>query len=140
MDKNTIKVLVVEPKGKPYIKEIPDTLESKQEIVGGNIEAIYPFEDPVCLVCNEEGKINNLEFNRVIFFENAVGMDIIQGTFFICGLTEDDFGSLSDDLIEKYEKKFHSPQKLINIGNTTYILNYSIESKKDNHKKDAPER
>jgi hypothetical protein len=26
--------------------------------VGGNIEAVYPYDDLVALVCDEEGKLN----------------------------------------------------------------------------------
>ena len=40
-----------------YVKEIDSGLESLQHEVGGCIEAIYPYEDPVALVCNEEGKL-----------------------------------------------------------------------------------
>ena len=48
-----MRVIVVEPKKKPEVREIGDSLESMQKIVGGSIEAIYPFEEPVALICNE---------------------------------------------------------------------------------------
>ena len=54
---STIAVLVVEPGKEPYVKEIDSGLKSLQHEVGGCIEAIYPYEDPVALVCNEEGKL-----------------------------------------------------------------------------------
>ena len=37
---NKIKVIVVEPEKEPYIKEIDNTLEAKQELVGGDIEIV----------------------------------------------------------------------------------------------------
>ena len=49
---STIAVLIVEPGKEPYVKEIDSGLESLQHEVGGYIEAIYPYEDPVALVCN----------------------------------------------------------------------------------------
>ncbi len=52
MSDNLLTVLVVEPAKPPYVKQIPDTLQAMQEIVGGNIDATYPFEDPVALVFN----------------------------------------------------------------------------------------
>ena len=55
MSDNLLTVLVVEPAKPPYVKQIPDTLQAMQEIVGGNIDATYPFEDPVALVFNSEG-------------------------------------------------------------------------------------
>ena len=50
-----MKVLVVEPLKECYAKEIGG-LEEMQALVGGYIQAVYPFEDPVAVVCNEEGK------------------------------------------------------------------------------------
>ena len=66
-----INVLICEPLTAPYMKEIGSELESLQAAVGGGlIQAIYPFEDQVALVCNEEGKINGLEL-RVAHIENG---------------------------------------------------------------------
>ena len=82
-----MNVLVVEPGFLPYEKEIPDSLSSDdhlralQEIVGGYIEAIYPYEEEVAIVCNEEGLINGLPFNRSV----PGGYGGVFGTFFICG-------------------------------------------------------
>ena len=50
-----MKVLVVEPMKKCYTKEI-NGLEEMQALVGGYIQAIYPFPDKAAVVCNEEGK------------------------------------------------------------------------------------
>ena len=50
-----MKVVICEPGQKARIAEIKANLESYQKTVGGYIEAIYPFDDPVALVCNEEG-------------------------------------------------------------------------------------
>ena len=58
-----MNVLVVEPGYLPYEKEI-NGLEEMQAVVGGWIEAIYPYEEEVAIVCNEEGLINGLPFNR----------------------------------------------------------------------------
>ncbi len=52
MDDKTIKVLVVEPMQPCRVQEIGDTLEAMQAIVGGYIEAVTPFTDPVAIVCN----------------------------------------------------------------------------------------
>lgn len=47
-----MNVLVVEPGVLPYEKEVPDELKDLQAIVGGRIQAIYPFREAVALVCN----------------------------------------------------------------------------------------
>ena len=72
-----MRVLVVEAGRLPAVREIDGSLESMQKIVGGLIQAVYPFEEPVALICNDEGKINGLPMNRQIREIN----DIIHGTF-----------------------------------------------------------
>lgn len=54
----TIRVVLVEPGKLARIAQIGTTLDAMQRTVGGDIEAYYPFEEQVCIVCNEEGKIN----------------------------------------------------------------------------------
>lgn len=78
-----MKVLVVEPMKECYTKEI-NGLEEMQALVGGYIQAIYPFPDKAAVVCNEEGKNLGLPFNRPLLDENDLPYDIICGTFF-CG-------------------------------------------------------
>ena len=83
----------------------PHTLEEMQRVVGGDIQAIYPFEDRIAIVCDEEGKLKGYELNRLI-----PNVDVIAGTFFVCGIDTEDFTDLPDDMAEKYEKFFYYPQ------------------------------
>lgn len=55
-----IHVVLLEPGKLARPASIDASLESYQKIVGGMIEAFYPFEEPVCIVCNEEGKLDGL--------------------------------------------------------------------------------
>ena len=100
-----MKILVIEAGKHPYEKEIKGGLKEMQEIVGGMIQAVYPFPEKIGLVCNDEGLILGLPFNREI--EEDYG---IFGTFFICGLGSGSFVSLPEKLIETYNHRFHSPQ------------------------------
>ena len=111
-----ITVLVVEPAKKPYIKEIDITLESLQHEVGGYIQAIYPFEEPVAIVADDEAKLNGKLLNRALRDESGKIYDIIAGTFLIVGLTEDDFGSLSEECIQQFSEMFKSPEIFIDLG------------------------
>ena len=98
--------------------EIKDGLKGMQEFVGGGfIEAIYPYDDPVAIVCNEEGKINRMELNRALYTEDGEMFDIVAGPMFVCGLGEEDFASLQGELLEKYLEKFKHPETFIKIGN-----------------------
>lgn len=108
-----MKILVVEPLTKPYIKEIDGSLESVQTIVGGLIQAIYPYEDKdVALVCNEEAKLIGLPLNRALYDNQGQIYDIIAGTFFLCQAPADseNFESLTDEQIRKYEDKYIYPE------------------------------
>ena len=109
MSKNkskTIRVLIVEPGKAPYAAEIPAGLESLQEKVEGLIQVLYPFEDSTAIVCNDEGKLLGLPWNRPLFDEDGQIYDILVGTFLVVGLTEDNFGSLSDEQILRYTEVF----------------------------------
>ncbi len=111
-----MNVLVVEPMKKPYMKDIDSGLHSLQREVGGYIEAIYPYEDLVGLVCNEEGKMEGLPLNRAVYSKSGEMFDIIAGTFLIVGLSEDNFSELSGELAEKYAKLFESPEMFYSIN------------------------
>ena len=76
-----MKVLKVEPYQLPEVKEIDPGLASLQHEVDGWIEATYPFEDPVAIICNEEGKLNGMDYNRAIRDENGEVQEIIAGPF-----------------------------------------------------------
>lgn len=109
-----MKVLRVKPMCRPEVIEIDGSLESLQKEVGGPIQAVYPWDDLATLICNEEGKLAEDAFdhcNRVLCNEIGIPYDIVVGTFLIVGLTEDDFGDLSQELIQKYEKLFHNPEE-----------------------------
>lgn len=103
-----MKILIVEPGKHPRPADIPHSLENMQKTVGGYIQAIYPWDDPVVLVCEEEGLLKESEFNRLIAPEVA-----IFGTFFICGLGDEDFTDLPDAMIAKYAQLLHDPEILI---------------------------
>ena len=107
-----MRVLVVEPERRPELREIDGSLESMQEIVGGLIQSVYPFDEPVALVCNDEGKLMNLPANRGLRDEAGQIYDIVFGTFFLCGAPNDSdsFTSLTPEQIEQYRKRFYTPE------------------------------
>ena len=83
---------------------IENTLKAKQDLVGGNIEYVSRdcYSD-VIFICNEEGKLLGLPFNR------DIGQDIIAGPFIIVG-DDPEIGedrSLTDEQIKKYQNIFN---------------------------------
>lgn len=101
-----IKVLVIEPNKLPETRIIPNTLEAKQQIVGGPIELVE-LSETADLICNEEGKLNGLTPNR------RLGNDVIVGTFLIVGNNgSEDFASLNEADIKKITQEFSKIEEL----------------------------
>ena len=119
-----MKLLLVEPNVEPRTVEIDGSLASMQSLVGGLIQAVYPFKDPVALICNDEGKLIGLPQNRPLKHpETGEIYDIVCGPFFLCSAPPDseNFESLPDDLIEKYSKVFALPKFVCtSCGNNFY--------------------
>ena len=107
-----IKVVLVRPGEASSIEEIDSSLHSMQHIVGGLIQAIYPFEDDVALVCNDDGKLLGLEPNRALIYGRRA-YDIIAGTFFVCGIAGENFASLTPAQLTKYQTMFTEPHRFI---------------------------
>lgn len=80
-----IRVIVYKADKRPEIKKIPNTLESMQELVGGYLEIIRLKPEGLIIVCNEEGRILNLPYNRGF-----------RGTFFVVADHGEEFRSLTE--------------------------------------------
>lgn len=103
-NENKIRVLYVQPGKYPEERVIEHTLAAMQALVGGDIEAVYPWEDNACVVCDDEGKVKHKPLNRPL-----EDYDVLSGDFFVCGLGEDDFTSLTDEQMKRYEQLYHDP-------------------------------
>lgn len=107
-----MNVLMIEPGKAPYVTDIGNNLHSMQQAVGGHIQAVYPYEEAVVLICNEEGKLDGLPLNRALRDEDGDIYDIVAGNFFLAGIGEDDFIDLPDELVEQ----FRQPEVFVNVG------------------------
>ena len=119
-----MKAIIVEPDERPRVADIQSNLESLQAIVGGDIQVVYPYEDPVGIICNEEGKLLGLPLNRALRDDHGEIYDILSGTFVVAGLTEDDFGDLTEEQITKYMKQFHNKEMFIRKGQR--IISFAV--------------
>lgn len=131
-----MNVLVVEPGFLPYEKEIKG-LREMQKIVGGSIQAIYPFKENVAVVCNANGKNEKMEFNRSI---SERGYGGVFGTFFVCGLGENDFASLTPEQMRTYAARFKEAEILVTmLGDKPVIIETSAKRKRlPSRKKSTP--
>ena len=121
-----MQVVIVEPKKKPIVQDIDAGLESMQKIVGGPIEAVYPFDEPVALIANEEGRLLNLPLNRALRDDEGNVYDIISGTFFVCAAPPDSdrFEGLTDQQVKTYIARFATPEMFLNVGGDLFVLPY----------------
>ena len=76
----------------------------------------YPFDDPVGLVLNDEGKLIGLDLNRSLRDEHGEIYDIVAGTFLVVGLGPESFASLPPDMIQKYTEQFKRPELFASIN------------------------
>ena len=118
----TMDVLLVQPNAYPKKISVATELEDLQAMVGGDIEVTYPFEDEVAIILNESGKINGLPLNRAIYTEDGDMQDIYAGDFLVVGLTEDDFGSLTSEQMQKFEEQFNQPQMFVRMGRSIMAI------------------
>lgn len=111
-----ITAIAVYPDKPAIAIRIQNTLEAKQAFVGGYIQAVYPFDDPVALICNDEGKLLGLELNRALYDEQGNIYDVIAGLFLVCGVNGDEFVSLTPEQQEKYLAMYRHPQMFIQLN------------------------
>ena len=127
-NENTLSVLKIAPGQHPQQVEIDNNLKALQEAVGGTIAAVYPFADPVAIICNDDGKLMGLPLNRALRDENGEMYDAVAGTFLVVGLGEEDFVSLSPELAQKYEEEFHQPEAFLPLGRRLMVIPVPDES------------
>lgn len=122
----TIKVVLLTPGKRAEIVEIDNNLEGLRKAIEADwIQAVYPFDDPVAVICDDEGKLNGKMPNRGLFTSDLDGSsfdltpyercegemyDVLVGKVIICGIDGENYSSLSNDLAAKYLKRFNAPE------------------------------
>ena len=124
-----MKVVMVEPGQYARIEELDTGLESLQKAVGGLIDCAYPWQEKVCIVCNDEGLINGMPLNR-----DVEDYQLIAGPFFVCGIEGEDFCSLTDEQAKRYQEMFLQPELFVGYKDNIMKLKYD-----DPNLPDAPE-
>ena len=89
-----MKAFLLEPEQPGREIEIENTLEALQAAVGGYIE-IVTLGDGLAAIVNEEGKINDLPFNRGLYAGGMDPVDYLYGNILFVGTDGEDFRSLT---------------------------------------------
>lgn len=91
-----MRVVVVEPNKDPEVREIDGSLKSMQKIVDGYIETVMVAgRNEILLVCNEEGMIRGLKYNRGFY-----------GAYFYVSFEGEEFRGLNDEQIKYILRSF----------------------------------
>ena len=110
-NREIIRVVYCEPGRLARTIELgPEFADLQRAVGGGFIEPYYPFEEEVCIVCNDEGKFNGMRPNRAVRNEDGRIEDIIFGPFFICDCSAESFGSLTEEQLKRYSEQFRYPE------------------------------
>ena len=118
-----MKVLYVEPLASPRVIDTELSLENIHSLVHGDIfQAIYPYEELVAVLLSDTGKLDGLPPNRV------VGRDIIAGPFLVVGIGDEDFTSLSEDLVKKFYEVFKYPELFLNTPDGIAVIKLMEET------------
>ena len=65
-DNRMIRIMVFEPGRAPYTTMLEDSLEHRQELVGGDIECIpLPCETVLCQVCRRTDSTGRISFTEL---------------------------------------------------------------------------
>jgi len=96
-----MKVLYKEPFKNIFERDVPNTLEALQSLVGGYIEPVT-LDDSCVMLCNEEGKFSNLQAN---FRMNAID-DFIFGPVVFLGTEGEEFCDIDDFHADKIRESF----------------------------------
>lgn len=97
-----MKVLLKKVNEKPVITDIPNELQSFQDLVGGYIEVVRTGIGNTIMVCDEEGKINQKPVNFITSHE------VIVGDVCFCSTGGEDFADITEEQANEIIKRYFS--------------------------------
>ena len=114
----------------------PMEIGLSEEILGRTFDGIgKPIDRMGPIDAEVKRNVNGLPLNRAIYTEDGDMQDIYAGDFLVVGLTEDDFGSLTSEQMQKFEEQFHQPQMFVRMGRSIMAIPVPDDMVK---KEDAP--
>ena len=103
-----MRVIIANPGESARVTEIDSGLHSLQAVVGGFIE-LWAVDGPAHFLCNEEGRLEGLPFNRFVTLSDGTVWDIY-GPILVVGADEDagTFASLPEDVAAEWMTRLNS--------------------------------
>lgn len=99
-----MKALKIEPRKRPVVVDVENTLEALQKEVDGYIKVCHRFPDGVLIIGDEEAKLKSREICRVLclFPED----EVLCGTLLILRSDVEAFAGLTTGQVTKYLSLF----------------------------------
>ncbi|HIQ69351.1 MAG TPA: DUF3846 domain-containing protein [Candidatus Avoscillospira stercorigallinarum] len=94
-----MKIIYKAPGLPAEIRDVPNTLEALQGLVGGYIETVTVATD-AAIICNEEGRLIGLEPNCTLLGVHFVGPIVV------AGVAGEEFTDLPEDGIQLFMAMF----------------------------------
>lgn len=101
-----------------YLGQIENTLKALQEYVGGLIQAVS-LTPEIIVICNDEGKIQQLPPNRA-WVESSGVVDFFAGSIFCVRRSGDEFTSIQPEDVAEIERR------LIPLKSVSKVQDYTI--------------
>ena len=93
---------------------IANELHALQKAVGGYIEVVT-LGDGLAAIVNEEGKLNDLPFNRGLYAGGIDPVDYLFGSVLIVGTDGEDFRSLTSEELARLRHRHRTPRSGVTI-------------------------
>lgn len=118
MKKETVRCVLVKPHVDAVEIEIPNDYKFWQKLVGGLVQVVYPFREEVAIICNDEGKLLNLENNRFLVDPNTLEpYDVIAGDFLVFNAPydEENFIDMTDEQVSRYTEMYKANTTVMDL-------------------------
>ena len=90
------------------------------------IEQIAPFNDTVCILLDEEGKLKGRECNRALCTEDGEPYDVIAGPFVVCGFDGFEYASLTEEQQRRYLELYRYPETFVRDGGVLNVIRENL--------------
>ena len=115
-----MKVLLIKPMEHPQVVDIENSLKEFYRILDCDC-----ITECAALVTDDNGLFTEKPFSRYIpELEQP-----IKGNFFICGLGEEDFAELPQDLLQRFRERFWVPEAFVSMFGQMAVIQMDDETK-----------
>lgn len=108
-----------------YVGQIENTLKAKQSYVGGLIQAVS-LTPEIIVICNDEGKIQQLPPNRA-WVESSGVVDFFAGNILCVRHSGDEFASILPKDIAEIERRLIPLKSVFKVQDHIVFTTYPAE-------------